>query len=265
MNAQEKIALQDFLQEMNRVRLERKDLEADAMIRQAAQQQPDALYLLTQRALLQEQALNGAQQQIAELQKQIAELKAGSPVNPQGEGAGSFLDSSSQWGRSGHALGVDGGTSAWPSRTASPASMPQGQYQAPTAQPQAAQPAFPSARPGLFGGGGGSFLGSMAGVLAGAAAGNFLYQGMEHMLHRNDPQAGAQHLGDLGQGQAQRDSETANMSPDNPLARDAGVNDVAAPGRESAQWDDSASQDDWSDTAGNDVDDGFLDGGDDLA
>ena len=95
---------------------------------------------------------------------------------------------------------------------------------------------MPAARPGLLGGGGGSFLGSMAGVLAGAAAGNFLYQGIEHMLHRNQPPA-SQNLGDLNQGQG-------GMSADNPLARDAGVADVGAASRsEPQQWDDVGADD----------------------
>jgi hypothetical protein len=106
-------------------------------------------------------------------------------------------------------------------------------------------------------GGGGSFLGSMAGVLAGAAAGHFLYQGIEHMMHRNDGQAASQHLGDMQAAQG------GNLPSDNPLAREAGVNDVgSASHRELAQFEDpDPSQDVWASDPSADADD-FVDGDD---
>ena len=82
MNAQEREVLENFLNLLTEIRGVRKDPEADAIIARAIAQQPDAAYLLVQRALLLEQALNQAKAQIAELQ---------SGRQPAG---GSFLDSS---------------------------------------------------------------------------------------------------------------------------------------------------------------------------
>ena len=62
-----------------------KDVQADAAIRQLATQVPDATYLLTQRSLLLEQALQQAQQQIAQLQSQVPN------AGPASTGSGSFL------------------------------------------------------------------------------------------------------------------------------------------------------------------------------
>lgn len=237
MNAEERNVLQSFLRELGGVRLERKDMEADAMIRQAALSQPDALYLLAQRALLQDQALQGMQQQVADLQEQVRQLQQGR--NESSSGSGGFLDAASQWGKSGTALA---GSSAAPAAR-------------PVQSTEYAPPVANAPRAGLFGAGGGSFLGSMAGVLAGAAAGHFLYQGMEHMMHRNDQQAGSQHLGDMQQGQG-------GLAADNPLARDAGVNDVGhASHRELAQFEDADSrQDVWQDSSADGGD--FVDGDD---
>jgi len=68
MTLQESQLLQDFLDQLAQVRGVRKDPEAQAMIQKALAQQPDAPYLLVQRAMLLEQALNQAKAQIAQLQ-----------------------------------------------------------------------------------------------------------------------------------------------------------------------------------------------------
>jgi len=59
MNVQEREVLENFLNQLTQVRGVRKDSEADAIIARAIAQQPDAAYLLVQRALLLEQALSG--------------------------------------------------------------------------------------------------------------------------------------------------------------------------------------------------------------
>jgi len=59
MNVQEREVLENCLNQLTQVRGVRKDSEADAIIARAIAQQPDAAYLLVQRALLLEQALSG--------------------------------------------------------------------------------------------------------------------------------------------------------------------------------------------------------------
>lgn len=197
MNAQEKQALQDFLQELARARVQNKDREAEAMILQAVRNLPDAPYLLVQRTLLQEQALNHAQQQIATLQQEINNVRH--------TGGSSFLGSAaaSQWGRSSY-----------------PARPPAGVHQDDAYRYHGNQQFYgaPVARPGLMSGGMGSFLGNMASVAAGVAAGSFLFHGIDQLLHPHD--------GDQGHDQQGLADMSGEPSAPDQLAQDAGFNDI---------------------------------------
>jgi hypothetical protein len=77
MTLQESQLLQDFLDQLVQIRGVRKDPEAQAMIQKALAQQPDAPYLLVQRAMLLAQALNQAKGQIAQLEGQSGNLSSG--------------------------------------------------------------------------------------------------------------------------------------------------------------------------------------------
>lgn len=72
MTPQEQLLLDDFLQRLAAVNGVAKDAQADALIHQRLAGQPDALYLLVQRSLLQQHALDAAKAQIAQLQAQVA-------------------------------------------------------------------------------------------------------------------------------------------------------------------------------------------------
>jgi hypothetical protein len=63
--------LQHFIGDLNQSRGTAKDPEADAMIHQALQANPDAAYLLVQHAILADQALQAAQAQIEQMQAQL--------------------------------------------------------------------------------------------------------------------------------------------------------------------------------------------------
>ncbi|MCQ8116398.1 DUF2076 domain-containing protein [Methylomonas rosea] len=166
MNSQERNQLSQFLSQLNEVRLPNKDAEAEALISDAVAKQPDAAYLLVQRALLQDQALSAAKAQIAELQNQ---LQAGA---------------SSQ--RSGF-LGSDPWAQPANNNTAVPGV---GNYQVPRG-------AAPAQSPGFFGGGGGSFLGNVATTAAGVVAGSFLFQGIESLMgHHGSSPWGQQAMGE---------------------------------------------------------------------
>lgn len=154
MNTQEREQLSHFLQQLAEVRLSQKDHDAEEMIRQAVAAQPDAAYLLVQRALLQDQALNGAKRQIADLQ---AQLQAGSNQH-----SGGFLNND-PWAQTSANAGVPGAANYQISRYAPPA-------------PASAQAA------GNFLGGGAGFLGNVATTAAGVVAGSFLFQGIENLL-----------------------------------------------------------------------------------
>jgi len=165
MSPQETQVLQDFLNQLTQVRGIGKDPQADAMIHAAVAQQPDAAYLLVQRALLMDQALTASKAQIASLQSQLQALQAGvAPVR-------GFLDGNA-WGNTPAAI----------VRTdPAPAYVPP--YAPAPAQPAPQYQAAPAPSSGFFGGGMGSMLGTVAATAAGVAGGAFLFQGIEHMLN----------------------------------------------------------------------------------
>jgi hypothetical protein len=83
MNPQDTHTLQDFLDQLTRAQVGTKDHEAQSLITRAFAQQPDAAYLVVQRAVLLEQALKQAQAQIAQLQQQSSSFLGTRPVNPE--------------------------------------------------------------------------------------------------------------------------------------------------------------------------------------
>lgn len=83
MSPQERTQLQSFLDQLTQARLPGRDEEASRMIQAACARQPDAAYLLVQRCLLQTQALQQAQDEVARLR----------------QNQGGFFDNSS-WGNS---------------------------------------------------------------------------------------------------------------------------------------------------------------------
>ncbi len=132
MAPQELQALEAFLTQLTQARAGAKDPQAQQLIAEAVARQPDAAYLLVQRAMLLDHALATAQAQVVSLQGQLAAAQAN------GAGNGSFISAQNAWGNSAAAM------------PAAPAPVP----------PQAV-PAQP-ARTGFLGGGFGSTLGSIA-------------------------------------------------------------------------------------------------------
>lgn len=208
MSPQDTQMLQDFLGQLVQAHGIQKDPEADAMIQRAVAQQPDAAYLLVQRALLVGQALDNAKGRIAALEDQLRQAQQG-----KGEGGGRFLDADS-WGNSGASRPAAQGYA----REAQPQYQPgQPQYQT-QYQPQYQQPA----RSGFLSGGLGSTLGTVAATAAGVAAGGFLFQGLENMFNHKEQGGGSNHL--LG-----GDDPGNNLFSDqsgSSLADQAGLGDV---------------------------------------
>lgn len=159
MNTQERDQLTTFLQQLALARATAKDAEAQTLIDSAVARQPDAAYLLVQRSLLQDNALQAAQAQIASLQAELQQVKAAAATAPAG---GNFLDANG-WGRAPVA----------PSYGAAPAAAYAPAPSYPQAAPVAAAPPRFQAP---------SFLTSMATTAAGVAAGAFLFQGIESLM-----------------------------------------------------------------------------------
>ena len=168
MTPQERSLLESFLAQLAQVRSVKKDPEAERLIAQAVELQPDATYLLVQRALLLGQALEQAKARIAALEQAEA-----------GRGQG-FLDpNASGWGNPGSA-GYRG-----------PAGAPAPQYAPVYGAPPPAYPVYGAPAPG---GGFSGFLGQAAATAAGVAGGEFLFQGIENMF-------GGHHGGGFGGGE----------------------------------------------------------------
>jgi uncharacterized protein len=165
MTPQERSLLESFLAQLVQVRGVKKDPEAERMIAQALQQQPDATYLVVQRALLLDQALEQAKARIAALEQAETGRDQG------------FLDpNASGWG---NPAPVSRGQPA-PQNPGYAA----GQY--PQSGPPPTYPAYAAPMPagGSFSG----FLGQAAATAAGVAGGEFLFQGIENLLgsHHGD-------------------------------------------------------------------------------
>lgn len=185
--------LHDFLGQLVRARGVQKDPEADALIQRAVSQQPDAAYLLVQRSLLMEQALEAAQAKIAALENQLG--------GSQRRGGG-FLDPHS-----------------WGQRSQLSSHAPQHYQHAHQASYQQGVPGFMQRGPGFLRGGGGGLLGTMAATAAGVAAGSFLFHGLDNLFHDHDQ--GGQHL--------LSDNDAGNAFSDqsgSALAEQAGLNSI---------------------------------------
>src|SRR5580693_7798965 len=76
MEPQERELITTLLTRLQSAAGQPKDAEADALIRQAMTQMPDAPYYLVQTVLIQDLSLHSAQNHIAELEKQLADATA---------------------------------------------------------------------------------------------------------------------------------------------------------------------------------------------
>jgi hypothetical protein len=143
-----------------------KDAEADALIRDRAQRQPDSVYGLVQAVVMLEAGLNQAQARINELQRQLEQAQGGQPAG------GSFLGGGPWGGASVPRSGPQQGY----------APPPQGYAPPPPAAPAASPWAQPS---------GGSFLRNAATMAAGVAGGTLIAEGISSLL-------GGRHYGGFG-------------------------------------------------------------------
>jgi hypothetical protein len=162
MNLQERTLLENFLDQLVQVHGVDKIPQADALIKRAVEQQPDAAYLLVQRALLLGQALDQAKARIAELERTQDGTSRG------------FLDSgASSWSAS---MPQASTATAAPGRPLAGVAGPSSQFSGPLSAGPAGSP-VPS-NPGA----GSSFLGQAAATAAGVAGGAFLFEGVESLL-----------------------------------------------------------------------------------
>ena len=207
MSPQETQLLQDFLNQLVQAKCMGKDPQAEALILNAIALQPNASYLLVQRAMLMDNALNQAKAQITSLQSQLqAAQSAQSTPTSQG-----FLDANA-WGHSPAAI----------------VSVPPSPMMANISAPSPTLMQTPAASSGFFSGGVGNVLGTVAATAAGVAGGAFLFQGIEHMMGHNN--------GNSFTGQQQSMMPTGNTTINNYYGDDT-------PSSDNSENDDSSDDD----------------------
>ncbi len=152
MTPDERALLQRFLQDLVQTRGVAKDAEAESMILDALRASVDAPYVLVQHAIMSDQALHAAQDQIVQLQGQLRDATTGAPP-------ARFLGSPSPW-----------------AQAAAPQPQPQWQPQPPPQQ------GFFGPGPFATGGGLGSFLRNAGTTAAGVAGGALLFEGLSGLF-----------------------------------------------------------------------------------
>lgn len=222
MTPQESQSLQQLLSQLVQVREVVKDADAERLISQAASKQPNAVYLLVQRAMILEQALEAAQERISALEMQQRTV--------QSSGSNSFLDANA-WGKTPVAPVTAAASRAMhPQETSvtgtplrEPANRP---FSTQSPQAYSAMGSGPSS---FLRGGGGSMLGTIAATAAGVAGGAFLYQGIGNLLG-NQPHPPGGNVSD------NRDNAD-NLSTDNANSL-AGIAPESASGNSEPVFDD---------------------------
>lgn len=198
MTDHERNLLNQFLQQLMQARVETKDPEAEMLIRNAVSRNPDAPYLLVQRALIVDQAVEAANARIAQLQQQLDRATSGQR-SPAG---GSFLGDQA-WGRSPSQGAAMPAAAGMPAATA-----PTGRGGLLSRLRGDPQPGYgaPAYAPGMAAPGGsrmGSFLGTAAATAAGVAGGAFLFHGLSNLMGNDGGGAG---------GAASADASASNFS-----------------------------------------------------
>jgi hypothetical protein len=239
MNIEEQQMLDEFLSRLAAVHGVAKDPQVDGLIHQRLAAQPDAQYLLVQRALLLERALENAHLQIEQLQAQVqAQAQAATPRDP---GGASFLNSGLEpgFGRTPTAPGLV----AQPQPSFQTQAPPSGWRErwfggSPAAVPQPTPPAS----------NGSNFLGTAVASAAGVAGGMFLFNGLGNLLGSH--QGSSSFFGGAGTpAGAERVTENITQNFYDDGNRSSGNNDPLLQGGNDNIWDDMTSG----------IDDGFLD------
>lgn len=176
MTPEERQLISDLFDRLRSYSAPDKDREAEDFINRSVRNYPDAPYLLVQSVLVQEQALQQADERIRDLEARVRELEG-----PPARQGGSFLG-----GLLGGNRAPDTGRSSVPQvgsrATGSTYDAPRPWSQQPMAQQQAPQQ-----------GGGGSFMRTALSAAAGVAGGMLLADGIRSMMG-----GGAAHASGLG-------------------------------------------------------------------
>jgi hypothetical protein len=222
MTPQERDMLAELADKIAKTPVPAHDPEADEFIRTNIGKRPDALYILTQTTLIQNLAIQHAQQEIQELKQRLAQPTAVQPPS-------SFLGP---------------GVTPAPSRPASVTPSWQTPSPAPPPIPQNVPPA-PEAP---------SFLRSAAQTAAGVAAGALAFEGIRSLFGGGGFGGfGGPHLGTPGEGSflagAPGGETIINNYYDTPDAHDRDVSERSDPDDRSSDSDEASTASDDADTS----------------
>ena len=219
MTPQERQMVADLFDRLASLEGERRDPDAEQVIREGLGRAPNAVYALVQSVLVQDEALKRANARIEELEHAMSAEPA--------QGGGGFLDSMRNVLTGGQSRGSvpsvrtggQGSSGAWgPRPDAPPPGYQQSGYQQQPGYPP--QPGYMQGAPmggGMMGGGhGGSFLGTAAATVAGVVGGAMLLNGIRSAFG-----AGGNHAFGSGLG-----SSPTPWGGGGELSRDAGVGDI---------------------------------------
>jgi uncharacterized protein len=233
MTSDERNLLTDLANKIAQTPPPPKDPEAEGFIRTKMGARPDALYLMTQTVIIQNIALQHAQQQIQELQRSSGTGQISS-------GPSSFLGQQQQQPRT-SAYGQQGGSYAAP------------------ASPQYAAPSPGGPGPSVAASGAPSFLRGAAQTAAGVAAGALAFEGIQHLFSHPGFGGGGGMFGGGGiGGYGSPVEETVNNYYENGPGSSGGGDYSTSDGRDDYQATDDATNVDDSSNVDN-VDDSQYD------
>jgi hypothetical protein len=207
MNSDERQLITDLFGRMQRHGPVEKDTEAAALIGDRVRAMPDAPYMLVQSVLVQEMALQQADERVRELEARVAELER-SARPAAAAGGGSFLGGLFGGGSAARPVARGAVPSGVGGRTSAPAASPWG-HQA----PQQAQPAAA----------GGGFMRSAMATAAGVAGGMLLADGIRSMMNGNSTPAAPTNTASAETPAA---GDTAATDYQDPAANDPGYQDA---------------------------------------
>jgi len=186
MTPEERSLIEDLFDRMRSYGSPEKDREAEYLIKERIRAMPDAAYMLTQSVLVQEQALQAANERVAELEDRVRELQESQEGPPPRRG-GSFLGG--------------GFSNRERAPEARPSSVPQvgaratpSAYERPSVWGAGAPPPPPPPQAPQAGGGGG-FMRSAIATAAGVAGGVLVADSIRNMMGGGHAKAGETSLG----------------------------------------------------------------------
>jgi len=223
MNSEERQLIGDLFGRMRGHGAVEKDEQAAAFIEQQMRAMPDAGYMLVQSVLVQEMALQQADQRIQDLESRVADLERGGSRAAPAAAGGSFLGGLFGGSRQPEPARPIGAGAA--SRGSVPAAgRPFGTNRQPSTPWGGGATGHSGMAPGAAPGGGGSFMRSAMATAAGVAGGMLLADGIRSMMS-GDATAGSAVAAEAPAAEEASPADYQDSGDNDPGVQDAGWSD----------------------------------------